>query len=58
MEYAPYLLKEHGYTERDFHKFINKHGYFIYDLGFNQISSVKIGSGSSTDVLLIKDKLI
>tara|TARA_A100001015_G_C15016834_1_gene725922 strand:- start:1364 stop:2209 length:846 start_codon:yes stop_codon:yes gene_type:complete len=57
MEYAPYLIKEQGSNEKDFYNFVNKNGFFIYDLKFNPISSIRVGKGSTTEILLIKNKL-
>ena len=55
MEYAPYIMKEHGSSVRDFLNFINKYNYNIYDLNFKKIKKINIPKGASTDIVLIKD---
>ena len=56
MEYAPYIMKEHGSNTKKFLNFLNKYDYNIYDLNFNKFKKMNIAKGASTDIVLIKDK--
>ena len=39
MEYAPYIMKEHGSNTKKFLNFLNKYDYNIYDLSFKKFKS-------------------
>ncbi len=53
MEYAPYLFYENGSSTKEFHNFLEKHNYSVYDLNFNKLKKIKIIDGSSIDIVLM-----
>jgi FkbM family methyltransferase len=55
MEYAPYTMIEKGFSVLEFKKFIEKYNYSVFDLNFKELNNINISSGSSTDVVLIKN---
>ena len=57
MEYAPYSFLENGSSVKEFNSFIKTHNYKIFDLDFNKLNKIKIAKGSSTDIILIKNKV-
>ena len=56
MEYAPYLFYEHGSNIKEFNNFLKEYNYKIFDLNFKKLNNVKVPNGSSTDIILIKNK--
>lgn len=54
MEYAPYLLKEHGFSIKDLYSFIKKYKYQIFSLNFKKLNKIEIADGASTDIILLK----
>ena len=54
MEYAPYALKEHGTSISFFKKFLKKHKLEIYDLNLKKLDKIKVGQGSSIEIIIIK----
>ena len=56
MEYAPHSFLENGSSVREFNNFIKTHNYKIFDLNFKKLNKIKIGKGSSIDIVLIKNK--
>ena len=49
-------MKEHGSSVKEFNKFLYKYNYSIFDLNFKKLKKINISSGTSADIVLIKNK--